>query len=191
MTGSAGPVRKGRIIILNGVGSAGKSSIAKALQKIAATPWLHIEMDTFCAMLPEVYQDHPEGFAYRTEEEDGKPVVIIDTGPVGARVMRGMRRAIVAMAAEGNDLIVDDVLLDDARADYETVLAGFEVRWVGVMAPLEILEDRECQRGDRLIGTSRWQIDRVHLGQRYDLEVDTSRMTAMECAEAIKCELRL
>jgi chloramphenicol 3-O phosphotransferase len=128
---------KGRIIILNGVGSAGKNSIAKALQKIAATPWLHIEMDAFCAMLPELYQDHSEGFAYRATEEDGKPVVIIDTGPVGARVMRGMRRAIAAMAAEGNDLIVDDVLLGDARADYEAVLAGFETHWVGVMAPLE------------------------------------------------------
>jgi len=178
--------RKGRLIILNGIGSAGKSSIAKALQQIAATPWLHVQMDAFCEMLPLALQDGPEGFAYETRVEDGKPVVVIHEGPAGRRLMRGMRRAIRAMAEEGNDLIVDDVLMGEARADYEAVLAGLRVHWVGVMAPLEVLEERERARGDRLIGTSRWQIDRVHAGQRYDLEVDTGRMTAMACAEAIK-----
>lgn len=106
--------RKGRLIILNGVGSAGKSSIAKALQQIMPTPWLHIEMDKFCEMLPERYQDHPEGFAYETKEEDGKPIVIISEGPYGAKLIRGMRRAIAVMAAEGNDLIVDDVMWGEA-----------------------------------------------------------------------------
>jgi chloramphenicol 3-O phosphotransferase len=178
--------RKGRLIILNGVGSAGKSSIAKALQTILPTPWLHIEMDKFCEMLPARYQDHPDGFAYETKEADGQPIVIIGEGPYGARLIRGMRRAIAAMAEEGNDLIVDDVMWGEARADYDALLEGFEVFWVGVMAPLELLEERERQRSDRLIGTSRGQMARVHEGQRYDLEVDTSRMTAMECAEAIK-----
>jgi len=178
--------RKGRIIILNGVGSAGKSSIAKALQQIASTPWLHVAMDVFCEMLPAPLQDHAQGFLYERREEDGKPVVVIHEGPTGRRVMRGMRRAIRAMAEEGNDLIVDDVLLGEACADYEAALAGLTVHWVGVMAPLAVLEERERARGDRLIGTSRWQMTRVHEGQRYDLEVDTARMTAMECAEAIK-----
>jgi len=130
-------------------------------------------------------QDGPEGFAYETRVEEGKPVVVIHEGPAGRRLIRGMRRAIRAMAEEGNDLILDDVLMGEARADYEAVLAGLTVHWVGVTAPLEVLEERERARGDRLIGTSRWQIDRVHAGQRYDLEVDTARMTAMECAEAI------
>ena len=36
-----------RIIILNGVGSAGKSSIARALQAITAKPFLYVAMDAF------------------------------------------------------------------------------------------------------------------------------------------------
>jgi chloramphenicol 3-O phosphotransferase len=141
--------RNGRIIVLNGVGSAGKSLIAKALQRIRPTPWLHIERDKFCEMLPERYQDHPEGFAYETKEKKGKPVVIISEGPYGARLIRGMRRAIAAMAQAGNDLIVDDVMWGEARTDYDALLKGFGVCWIDVKAPLEVLEERERQRSDR------------------------------------------
>jgi chloramphenicol 3-O phosphotransferase len=179
--------RKGRIIQLNGVGSAGKSSIAKALQQIAAGPWLHLQMDTFLEMLPQAWQDHPEAFAYTTIQEDGKPSVVITGGPVGERLMQGMRGAIAALAEAGNDLIIDDVMIEPAtKAAYAEALAGFEVFKVGVHAPLELLEERERQRSDRFPGTSRWQFGKVHEGMRYDIEVDTARMTAMECAQAIK-----
>lgn len=40
-----------RIIILNGAGSAGKSSIAKALQAITNEPFLHVAMDDFLDIL--------------------------------------------------------------------------------------------------------------------------------------------
>jgi chloramphenicol 3-O phosphotransferase len=78
-----------KIILLNGVGSAGKSSIAKALQAIASKPYLHVQMDAFLDMLPEVYQNHPGGFSFETTQEDGKPIVAISTGPVGEQTMRG------------------------------------------------------------------------------------------------------
>jgi chloramphenicol 3-O phosphotransferase len=100
--------------------------------------------------------------------------------------MRGMRRAIAAMAAEGNNLIVDDVMQASDRAEYAALLAAFAVFWVGVLAPLDVLEARERQRGDRLIGLARWQYDRVHKGMRYDLEVDTSTAAPLECARLIK-----
>lgn len=74
-----------KIVLLNGVGSAGKSSIARALQTITATPFLHIQMDAFIDMLPEALQDHADGFSFETVLEDGKPSVVIRSGPVGAR----------------------------------------------------------------------------------------------------------
>ena len=177
---------KSRIILLNGVGSSGKSSTAKALQSITRAPFLHMEMDAFIDMLPAALQDHPDGFAYETLEIDGKPQVVIKTGPVGERTLRGMRHAVVATAAQGNNLILDEVLLSDEKAEYRTLLAPFDVSWVGIFAPLEVLEAREKQRGDRLIGLARWQFDRVHRGIKYDLEVDTSIATPMECAGLIK-----
>ncbi|MGE0116570.1 MAG: chloramphenicol phosphotransferase CPT family protein [Dongiaceae bacterium] len=175
-----------RIVLLNGVGSVGKSSIARALQTMTREPFLHVRMDAFLEMLPEAYQEHPDGFAYEARHEEGKPSVVIRTGPIGERTMRGMRHAIAALAAQGNDLIVDDVLLDGAAADYAELLAPFRLFRVGVFAPLDVLEARERQRGDRLIGLARWQYDRVHKGATYDLEIDASTATPMECAWLIK-----
>jgi chloramphenicol 3-O phosphotransferase len=175
-----------RIIILNGAGSAGKSSIAKALQTITTEPFLHVAMDDFLNMLPEAYHDHRDGLHFETVEENGKPAVVIKTGAVARRLFRGMRRAIAALAHEGNNLIVDDVMLENEWADYVTLLSGFDIKLVGVLAPLDVLETRERERGDRLIGLARWQFERVHRGKAYDLEIDTSAEMPLECAELIK-----
>jgi chloramphenicol 3-O phosphotransferase len=178
--------RKTRVILLNGVGSVGKSSIAKALQSITTAPFLHVEMDVFLNMMPERFWDHPEGLTFETVQQDGKPSVIIRSGPVAERTFRGMRHAIAAMARQGNNLIVDDVVLENEMVEYGSLLADFTLHVVGVFAPLDVLEARERARGDRLVGLARGQYDRVHQGKSYDLELDTSNSTAMECAELIK-----
>jgi chloramphenicol 3-O phosphotransferase len=175
-----------KIVLLNGVGSAGKSSIARALQTITATPFLHVQMDAFIDMLPEALQDHADGFSFETVLEDGKPSVVIRSGPVGARAMRGMRHAIAAMAGQGNNLIVDDVIFNDGIAEYRGLLSAFDLHVVGVIAPLEVLEAREAARADRLPGLARWQYPRVHKGVDYDLDVDTSQLTPLECARRIQ-----
>ncbi len=175
-----------RIVLLNGVGSAGKSSIAKALQGITATPFLHVAMDAFLEMLPPALWDHDDGYRLVADEEDGQPSLAIHEGPVGRRLMAGMRGAVAALAAAGSDIILDEVLLGDTAADYRRVLAPFTVHWVGVMAPLAVLEARERQRGDRALGLARWQYTRVHQGVTYDLEVDSSQMSADQAAATIK-----
>ena len=175
-----------KIILLNGVGSAGKSSIAKALQDIASEPYLHVQMDTFLAMLPEAYSDHPDSFSYKTDESHGVPEVIIETGPLGARTLRGMRHAVAAMAAQGNNLIVDDVMLDGVHAEYLDLLSEFDVKTVGVFAPLDVLERRERERRDRMMGLARWQYERVHRGIDYDLTIESGVATPRDCALEIR-----
>jgi chloramphenicol 3-O phosphotransferase len=182
---------RAKIVLLNGVGSAGKGSIAKALQAITREPFLHVQMDAFLDMLPEASWGQPDWITFETIDEGGKPAVVITSGPAAERVMRGMRHAIAAMAAQGNNLIVDEVLLGSEKAEYPQLLSAFDLFLVGVFAPLEVLEARERQRGDRMIGLARWQYDRVHKGLTYDLEVDTSRATPQECASLIKQIFRL
>ena len=41
--------------------------------------------------------------------------------------------------------------------EYRGLLASFHIAWVGIFAPLDVLEAREAGRGDRLIGLARWQ----------------------------------
>lgn len=179
-------MRRGEIIILNGVGSVGKTSTTRALQAITAEPFLHVALDAFIDMLPARLIGHPDGLTFDTAEAHGQPCVAIGSGPVVARAMRGMRRAVAAMAAEGNNLIIDEVMLGQDKArDYRDLLSGYTLRFVGLFAPLEVLEARERARGDRLIGLARWQFDRVHRGMTYDLEIDTNTHTPEACARLI------
>jgi chloramphenicol 3-O phosphotransferase len=181
------------VIVLNGVGSAGKSSTAKALQHIAREPLLHVSMDAFLEMLPARMFGHPDGYIFETTiDDEGKPTVVIHSGPVLARLMSGMRAAVAAMAEQGNNIVVDDVMFGgDEAEEYRRLLAAFDVHLVGLFAPLEVLEQREIARGDRDLGLARWQYDRVHQGVRYDLEIDTSRLTPAEAAETIRAAFGL
>jgi len=55
----------------------------------------------------------------------------------------------------------------------------------GVKCPLQVPEQREAERGDRNIGTARYQYDRVHAHGLYDVEVDTSVLDIDECVKTI------
>ncbi|VAV95663.1 Putative O-phosphotransferase [hydrothermal vent metagenome] len=181
-----------RVIILNGTSSVGKSSTIKALQSIASKPFLHIQFDAFLAMLPTSMFGHPDGIIFEIVEAEGKPSMTIEMGSVMLNLLRGMRGAVATMATEGNNQIVDDVMLGVGdQIYYRQVLGDTEVHFVGLFAPLEILEQREQDRGDRLIGLARWQYDRVHQGVEYDLEIDTSEALPEECAQKIATVLNL
>ena len=176
-----------QIVILNGIGSVGKTSTAKALQAITSKPFLHIAMDTFLEMLPEKFLAHPDGLRFETSQENGKQLVAVKSGPVLQRAMRGMCHAVAAMAEQGNNLIVDEVMIEPGRAqEYRNLLHSYDLYLVGLMAPLHVLEARELARGDRTIGLARGQFASVHQDIAYDLEVDTSTATPAACALIIR-----
>ncbi len=176
-----------QVIILNGIGSVGKSSTAKALQAITSKPFLHVAMDAFLDMLPEKMLAHPDGLMFEASQDGGKPIIAIRSGPVLERAMRGMRHAVAAMAEQGNNLIVDQVMIGaGAMQEYRALLRSFDLHLVGLFAPLDVLEARERARGDREVGLARWQYGRVHRDIAYDLEVDTAAAAPAECARLIR-----
>ncbi len=173
------------VILLNGVGSAGKTTVAKALQGLASRPFLHLQMDAFLDMLPDALWDHPDGIVFEPLAAGDAPVTAVRTGPVAARLLRGMRRSVAAMAAEGCDLIVDDVTEAPEAGDYRRLLAPQDLRLVALHVRLDVAEARERARGDRHPGLARWQFDRIHRGIDYDLELDTSDLPPEDCARTI------
>lgn len=180
----------GRIIVLNGVGSAGKTSAAKAFQKIAADPFLHVSGDVFLDMIPPRLWGDPSGIVFRQFEEDGRASIEIEMGFALDRLMQGMRASVAALARAGNNCIVDDVMLSPAdQQSYFEACRGLSLHFVAVHAPLAILEQRERDRGDRLIGLSRWQFPRVHKRIAYDFEIDTADRTPKAVATAIASAL--
>jgi chloramphenicol 3-O phosphotransferase len=182
---------RGRIVVLNGVSSVGKSSIARALQMIATQPFLHVQMDTFLQMLPPAYQRNCEEFCAETHAEGEKRTLVANSGMVVKRTLRGMRHAIAAMAGQGLSLVVDAVMDETAAAEYAQLLAAFSTCMVGVFAPLDVVETREQDRGDRVTGLARAQFDLVHRNIHYDLMIDTSMASPMECALQIKQKWKL
>lgn len=117
---------------------------------------------------------------------EGEPIIRVSTGPVFKRLMLGMYDAIAALAAHGNNLIVDEVMFrSDAFSMYKKLLESYNIYFIGVHAPLDVVVKREIERGDREIGLARWLYDKVHKGKTYDFEVDTSLVAPEECAAQI------
>jgi chloramphenicol 3-O phosphotransferase len=79
----------------------------------------------------ERYQNDPQGFSYEVVFEENRPLVVTKTRRVGERVLRSRRYAIAAMAEEGNNLIVDDVLLGSENKEYADLLSPFDIRASG------------------------------------------------------------
>ena len=117
----------------------------------------------------------------------GELVTEIRFGPMGRRMLRGMHRAIAAFASAGNNVIVDDILFDaDILDDYLHALKDYQVLFVGVRCALEVVEERERTRLGRFPGTAHSHFVEVHAHGCYDVEVDTARFSAVECARLVR-----
>ena len=187
-------MEQGNIILLNGTSSSGKSLIAKALQEIFDDYYIHTGIDHYLERVPEKFHLASDGKNPSTAEgslwvtpDGGKHVSEIRIGPVALRLFSGMYRAYAALATMGNNIIIDDVIFDPrVLKDDVSILHPFNVLFVGVKCPFEIAEQREQERGDRTLGLVQAHYDLVHSHGTYDLEIDTSILTSLECANQIK-----
>ncbi len=145
---------EGRIILLNGTSSAGKSTLAKGL-RLSLEPQFHYYAS-----------DQLADGGFRPLDADVR---------WGCRELffRGFHRSIAAFAAAGVDLLVEHIVEEQSWADdLKMVLAAFDVFWVGVHAPVAEIDRRERLRGDRQIGEGVFHL-KTHRFCRYDVEVDT------------------
>jgi chloramphenicol 3-O phosphotransferase len=148
----------GRIIFLNGTSSAGKSTLAKALRETLSEPFCYYASDQLADAGFRTIRRVRHGGA-RGERE---------------KFFDGFHRSIAAFAEAGNDLIVEHIVEEQSWADQlAALLAGLDVFWIGVHAPIDELERRELERGDRSIGEARYHL-KTHGFCRYDLNVDTT-----------------
>jgi chloramphenicol 3-O phosphotransferase len=180
----------GQIVILNGAPRSGKTSIATAIQREFAGVWMNLGVDGFMRMTPERYQP---GIGLRPGGE--RP----DLEPLVAVLYRALYEAIAAHSRLGVNVVADvghhdaysaprGILPDCARR-----LRGLPVLFVGVRCPVEVVmarrratwggADEEAPPPVLL-----WQ-DAVHTPGIYDLEVDTSLLSAAACAAAIRRRL--
>jgi chloramphenicol 3-O phosphotransferase len=175
-----------KIIFLNGCGSAGKTSIAKAITHLSDQIWLTFGVDTFIDMLPQNKRE--SYFKFIPNRNDRGPTMRVDLGPKAEKLFGVMPSFAKMLANEGNSLIIDEVLFHGSSLkSYATNLSGHTVYYIGVLCDLDVMQEREILRGNRCIGLSNDQIDRVHQGDlgSYDFKVDTTHLSSFEAARQI------
>jgi len=157
-------------IVLHGPTSSGKTSLAKALQKIAPSPAFHVALDSFVTMSRR--RD------MRSDEEQRQAFAIH---------CDNLRSALARLSETQFEIIVDLPLRDEIELQgVLRVLDGRPLYLIGVRAPLEVLEKREHERGDRRIGMAREQSAHPTFDRAYDLVVDTSEHRPESGALAIR-----
>ena len=162
---------KGKIIFLNGVTSAGKTSIVEALQNRADCYFYVVANDLFEQMI---------GDRFLREDYWGHL----------SRVIILMYHTAKLYSDMGHNVLIDGILVErpEIAPHYRQladILADNPLSIVEVACPLEICRTRNLTRGDRYEMQSDEQAAIMAQGIDYALRVETDKMSPEECAEAI------
>lgn len=152
----------GKLIVLNGASSAGKTTLALSFQQYSEDVFLHCTVDMFWNMTPRKIP------ANSMNSPSLKPA---------------MADCVLALIYGGHNVIVD-IVMAGAPADevFLEKLKSTAHTCVHVACDLNILETREKQRGDRKLGLARSQVEAVARQTNYDLVIDTTQLSPQACA---------
>ena len=164
-------MEKGRVIFLNGVTSAGKTSIVDALQARKDVFFYVVANDLFQEMVGEACL-RENYWKYLGE------VIIM------------MYHTAKLFSDMGKNVLIDGILVEreGVSPHYErllSILGDNPLDIVEVYCPLSVCRQRNIARGDRYATQSEEQASLMAHGIRYSLRVDTSLHTPEECADAI------
>lgn len=168
-------MKKGRILFLNGVTSAGKTSIVEALQARRDVFFYVVANDLFQEMIGEDYL-REDYWRYL-----GEAIIM-------------MYHTAKLFSDRGKNVIIDGILVEreGVSPHYQQlceILGDNPLDVVEVFCPLEICRERNLNRGDRYASQSEEQAALMAKDIRYSLRVDTSLLSPEECADVILKEL--
>lgn len=196
-------MEQGTIILIGGLSSSGKTSVARELQTLFAQkdqrPFVHTPIDLFMSMLPEQWfsmnaqatiERYTSGVVFIDQQDEQGPKTKIQVGEVAMQLLSAYFPTLKLLASQGNNIISDAVFNSDFLRVAAHELAGFRVYSIGIVCPLEITQEREKKRGATdggYIGLSRWYFEETdtHRHDYYDFSVDTSCNTPQEAAQKI------
>lgn len=164
-------MEKGRIIFLNGVTSAGKTSIVEALQERDDIFFYVVANDLFQEMVGEKFLQE-NYWKYLSE------VIIM------------MYHTAKLYSDMGKNVLIDGILVEreEIKPHYQHLLEIMKdnpLDVVEVYCPLDICRERNIARGDRYESQSDEQQELMAKDIEYTLRVDTNLHSAAECAEMI------
>ena len=186
---SDGWSKPGIVVILNGPSAAGKSTLQRSIQRLAQLPYLSVGIDNF---FNDLFPDEHGKLGVKTKTDFGTQLryvtiddntVYLHVGSEGQKIIQGMHKSIAAYAQSGNNVVVDYIMYDASwMQELLQELQGCPVFMVGVTLPLEVVQQREQARSTSPIGHAKSHYDTVHVGNVYDLWVDSSLQSSDESA---------
>ncbi|NIK70418.1 AAA family ATPase [Paenibacillus sp. BK720] len=167
---------KGKVILLNGASSSGKSTIAKLLSEKLPN-YLVLGFDDLVYLLSKM----------RNHKKEPSTWDIINKQNYDLHFLTFILHRLTKVISEYSFNIIIDTVLDSESdaADFLDQFKDEDVLYVGVHCPLEELERRERVRGDRTIGIAKEQLKIVHQNMKYDVEVNTYENSTEECVSKI------
>jgi chloramphenicol 3-O phosphotransferase len=182
---------QGKLIVLNGTSSSGKTSIARAMQAKRNEPLLYLALDTAISIMPFAYTGSGplahEGYRLNKTSRGGEPWVEYSIGKHALFMNNSLASIAANFCSSGYNVVFDHIITDDAtmtglaeRVDPRSAFI------IAVKCDQETAKSRERERGDRLVGLVAGQTETVHRGLRhYDLIVDSSHSSPSDLAELI------
>lgn len=174
----------GRVVLLNGAPSSGKTTIARALWEVLEPPHWYRSLDDF----RKGYTDHQWDVARGPWSGPGDR-------PLFRLLVKGYLGALRAMALAGHHVISESVILPSNLETYLEAFDGLSVFLIGVRCPLDVAERRERSRAaaerhhGEPIDLRVPEFDLVHAHGAYDIEVDTAVTSVADAVRLIRSRL--
>ena len=163
-------MKKGIIVILNGVSSSGKTSLARVIQNRSPIPFYRLDIDDFILMSPEKFNDYENG-DYSVQYAFASKFFYV----------------VKLYSDLGFDLVVPCMIFKSSEAleNYKSLLNGYPVLTVNIICPEDELQRRELARGNRKTGSSSEQLKLLETDFDNGLTVNNYTNTNEECADTI------
>jgi chloramphenicol 3-O phosphotransferase len=150
-----------KIIFLNGCGSSGKTSIAKSIGYLSSETWITFGIDTFIDMIPPSKQE--KYFKFIPGQNEYGPTMRVEPQLESQKIFELMPKFAEMIASNQNNIIIDEVLFDyKSIQSYAETLKNHNVYYIGIFCERKTMQEREILRGDRCIGPSNDQFDRIY-----------------------------
>ena len=185
----------GKIIILNGTSSSGKSTVGIELKNFLHQ-YFFTSIDDFMRGLPDSM--HGDADHHQAEEvgaltkfsEDRTRILDFTITPKGYPWLGRFVKGICAFCNKDNGVIFDMIITDDKMLHFVADhFREHEVHFVGIICDEETRKQREIGRGDRMHGMYLLNADYVYGACVYDFVVDTSALHPAAAAAEIKHKL--
>lgn len=203
--------KPGKIILLTGSPSSGKSTLSKTIQSISDDIFLHVGIDTVMLHYLHLrYQSgvpsndfddswkkpnfnpteyHKEGVSWIAPGPNSKnpyPDLRLQFGRVARLAFSAMYASIAEISRQGFNVISDNCFhFPDMLQEAKSRLKDLPVIYVALSPEIEVMERREIDRGDRMHGMAISVYKQMVKDFGADIVIDTGKYTPEEEAELI------